>query len=89
MALGAKPADVIAMVARQGMTLLVPGLLLGAAASFALSRLVSSFLYRVGSADPLTYAATILFLAVCTLLACFFPALRATRVNPIEALRAE
>jgi len=89
MALGARPANVILMVVKQGLILTLPGLAAGIAAGLVLSRLISAFLVKVGTADPLTYLGAASFLAACAILACFFPALRATRVSPTTALRSE
>ncbi len=89
MALGANPWSVIAMVVKQGLIMILPGLAAGIAAGLILSRLISSFLVQVGATDPITYVAASAFLAVCSMLACFFPALRAVRVNPTTALRTE
>ena len=89
MALGARPAAVLAMVLGDGMRLVALGLALGAAAALALGRVVSSLLYGVGAADPLTYALIAAGLAAVALLAIVLPARRAMRVDPMVALRAE
>jgi putative ABC transport system permease protein len=89
MALGAKPRDLIQMVGRRGIALASAGLALGLAAAAALSRLISGLLYGVGSVDLVTFASTPLVLMLVAAVACFVPARRATRVDPLVALRHE
>ncbi len=89
MALGAQSADVVSLVVRHGFKLASLGLLLGAAAAFALTRLLRTVLYEVSPFDPASFAAVAVVLALIGLFACWLPARRATRVNPIEALRSE
>ncbi len=89
MALGAAGADVRRMVVRQGMLLTVVGLAVGLVAAMLLTRVLRSVLFEVSATDPLVLALTTSLLFVVSLLASWIPALRASRVNPVEALRAE
>jgi predicted permease len=89
MALGAKPRDVLRLVVGEGMRLVAAGAALGVAGALATSRLVSAMLFGVSAADPLTYGAVVMILAAVAFIACYIPALRAARVDPISALRAE
>ncbi|MCC6233597.1 MAG: ABC transporter permease, partial [Verrucomicrobiales bacterium] len=89
MALGACMADVLRMVLRQGVGLATTGLTLGILAAFGLTRFLRSFLFQVPTSDPWTYGAVALGLTAVALVACWLPARRATRVNPMEALRGD
>src|SRR5215213_2149505 len=89
MALGAKRTDVLRMVVRQGMTMTLIGLALGLVGVIAMSRVLAGLLYGVSPTDPLTFTGVSIVLLAVALLACLIPARRATRVDPIVALRAE
>ena len=89
MALGAQQRDVLRLVLTQGGKLIGLGLLIGLLATLGASRAMGSMLFNTSSYDPLTLTSITLLLAAVALVACFFPANRATKVNPIEALRAE
>ena len=89
LALGAQVGDVLKMILGQGMAVIGVGLVLGLVAAFGLMRLLRSLLFGVGENDPLTFVAITLVLFVVALLACYIPARRATKVDPLEALRYE
>ena len=89
MALGAQVKDVMRMVIGHGMALIIVGVSLGLLGSFALSRVMKTLLFGVSATDAATFASTALLLAVVGLGACFVPARRATKVDPMESLRCE
>jgi putative ABC transport system permease protein len=89
MALGAKARDVVKLVVAQGMMLTLAGVAIGVVGALGVTRLLSSSLYGVKAADPLTYVAVALFLACVSLVACLVPAFRAAKVDPMVALRYE
>jgi putative ABC transport system permease protein len=87
MALGAQPRHVLRLILRQGLTLTFIGVVLGVAGAFALTRLLGSLLFGVTTTDPITYVVVSLLLTLVALLACIVPARRATKVDPLLALR--
>ncbi len=89
MALGAQRTNVLAMVVRQGMVITVGGVIVGVVGAVAATRLLSSWLYGVEATDPATFATVCLVLVGIALLATYVPARRATRVDPVVALRSE
>lgn len=89
LALGAEPGDVRGLVLRGALAMVGVGLLVGLVGSFAVSRLLGAFLYDVSATDPLTFAAVPVVLLLTALAATWIPALRSTRVDPIETMRAE
>jgi putative ABC transport system permease protein len=88
-ALGAQRSDVFKLVVGQGMALTGAGLVVGLIAAAGLTRFLSSMLFHVKAFDPVTYACVTLLLGAVALLACYIPARRATRVDPLVALRYE
>jgi predicted permease len=86
---GAQPRDLLTLVVGEGMTLTAIGLAVGLAASFGLTHLLQHVLFGIGTTDPLTFAVTPILLAAVALLACWIPAMRAMRMNPLAALRHE
>jgi len=89
MALGAQPASVLRLVIRQGLRLTLIGIAIGLLLSFAASQILSSALFGLNAFDPLTFAGIALLVAAAALLACYIPARRATKVDPMVALRYE
>jgi predicted permease len=89
MALGAQAGDVLKLVMREGLMLVAAGLSIGMASAWATTRLIARWLYGVSPTDPLTFAAIALLLTSVTSLACWIPARRATKVDPMVALRCE
>ncbi|HTX39665.1 MAG TPA: FtsX-like permease family protein, partial [Bryobacteraceae bacterium] len=89
MALGAQSGDVLRLVTLAGLRLALAGALLGSLAAFALTRTLSGLLFGVSSVDPITFAAMAGALIAVTMLACYFPARRASKVDPLVALRYE
>ena len=89
LALGAQTRDVLALVIHQGLKLAIAGILIGLVGSFAMTRALSYFLFGVTATDPLTFVGLSLLLAGITLLACFVPARKAAKVDPMVALRYE
>jgi putative ABC transport system permease protein len=89
MALGATRADVLRLIVRGGATFILAGLALGTLAAFGLTRLLASLIYGVTPTDPATFAAVTALLAAIAVLACVIPAAKATRIDPVAALRNE
>jgi putative ABC transport system permease protein len=89
MALGAQRSDVARLFIRQGMALVLLGVALGSAGAFALTRVMKSLLFDVGADDPLTFASVALLLSLIALAACYLPARRASRIDPLASLRQE
>jgi putative ABC transport system permease protein len=88
-ALGAQRSDVIRMILRQGAWMITAGVLIGLAGAFVLRREMSSLVYGVSTVDPLSYAAAAGALVAAALVACLIPARRASRLDPVVALRTE
>ena len=89
MALGAQRSDILKLVVRQGMTLVLIGITLGLITSFAVTRVMQKMLFEVSPSDPTTFAGISMLLVAVALIACFIPARRATKVDPMIALRYE
>ena len=89
MAIGARPTEIVLMVLRQGMGLVLAGLVLGLAGAFALTHAMTSFLFGVTSTDPATFVLVAAVLLAAAFVACSIPARRAAQVDPLRALRSE
>jgi ABC-type antimicrobial peptide transport system permease subunit len=89
MAMGADKSDLVGLVLRQGVRLVAVALVLGMAAAFALSRVLQGLVFEIGTTDPLTFVGMAVLLAFTALAACWLPARRASRVDPVTAMRRE
>jgi ABC-type antimicrobial peptide transport system permease subunit len=88
-AMGARSLDVLRIVLRQGVALGIAGLVLGSIGAFSLTRFLSGVLFGISAVDPGTFVGMVVLLGTVTMLACYVPARRATKVNPTIALRSE
>jgi predicted permease len=89
MALGANPSNLLRLVVSRGLQLTAAGIVLGGVAALILTRLMGNLLYRVSPHDPLAFGSALVVITIASLSACFFPAWRATRINPVQALREQ
>jgi putative ABC transport system permease protein len=89
LAFGARPGELVLLVLRQGMGLVMLGVVLGMAGAWASARLLGEWLFGLEPRDPATFAAAAVFLVLVALLACYLPARRASRLDPMAALRCE
>ena len=89
MALGARARDVLKLVVFHGLALTLTGVMIGLTAAFGSTKIMTSLLYGVSATDPLTFAWTATLLVIVAMLACYLPARRAMRVDPLVALRYE
>jgi putative ABC transport system permease protein len=89
MALGARPADIGKMVLGEGLGLVAAGVLFGSVGALAVARVMAKFVFGVSAYDPVTFASVGILIAAVALLACYIPARRATKVDPMVALRYE
>jgi ABC-type antimicrobial peptide transport system permease subunit len=87
MALGARASDLLRLVMSQGLALTAGGLVLGVAVALTMTRLIVGLLYKVSPRDPLAFGSAFVVMAAASLAACFLPAWRATRTDPVRALR--
>jgi ABC-type antimicrobial peptide transport system permease subunit len=88
-ALGAGANDVLRLVISRGLRLTIAGIVIGTVGALTLTRLMGNLLYKVSPRDPLAFALAFVIMTVVALVACFLPAWRATRVDPVQALRDE
>jgi ABC-type antimicrobial peptide transport system permease subunit len=89
MALGANSMDVFKLILKEGSRLILAGVVIGCAATFALTRLMKSMLYETSTTDPVAFIAVVVLMMLAALAACWIPSRRASQVDPIVALRYE
>jgi putative ABC transport system permease protein len=89
MALGAQSVNVLRLIIRQGMVLVLIGLSIGVFGAIALTPVISTLLFGVGARDPVTFVVVAALLSMVSFVACYIPARRATRIDPLLALRCE
>ena len=89
MALGAQQSNILKMVLGRGLRLIVAGIVVGVVVSLGLTRFIASQIWGISATDPWTFAAVTILLTIVALMACYIPARRAMRVDPMEALRYE
>ena len=89
MALGADAGNLLRFVLSHGLRLTTAGILIGVIAAFVLTRLMGNLLYKVSPRDPLAFGLALVVITLASLAACFLPAWRATRIDPVQALRNE
>ena len=89
MALGAGVKDLLGLVMSHGLRLTAAGIVIGAVAAVILTRLMANLLYKVSPRDPIAFGAALLVITIASLAACFLPAWRATRIDPVQALREQ
>ena len=89
MALGAGVKDLLGMVLSHGFRLMAAGIVVGAIAAVVLTRLMANLLYKVSPSDPVAFGSALLVIIIASLAACFLPAWRATRIDPVKALREQ
>jgi putative ABC transport system permease protein len=89
MALGAGVKDLLGMVMSHGLRLTAAGIVIGAVAAVMLTRLMGNLLYKVNPRNPIAFGLALVVIAIASLAACFFPAWRATRIDPVQALREQ
>jgi ABC-type antimicrobial peptide transport system permease subunit len=88
MALGSDPGRVLRLILREGLALVAVGLAIGFAGAIALRRIIASELYGVSALDPVTYVGVLITMSVCALIATWWPARRAMRLDPVKSLRS-